>query len=123
LLAVMVMKSQRKPIYQHKKRNNGYSIGGGVILIDDQMASKQQSQSRQHMTDNVIPIGGLTKLDIPIDRVLSEAKGILQDVIIIGYDKEGNQYNASTIADGGEILWMIEQFKLDLLDVGVQVDD
>ena len=123
MLAVMVMKSQRKPIYQHKKRNNGYSIGGGVILIDDQMASKQQSQSRQHMTDNVIPIGGLTKLDIPIDRVLSEAKGILQDVIIIGYDKEGNQYNASTIADGGEILWMIEQFKLDLLDVGVQVDD
>jgi len=75
------------------------------------------------MKDNVIPIGGITKLNIPIDRVLSEANGILADAIIIGYDLDGGQYNASTIADGGEILWMIEQFKMNLLNIGVEIDE
>jgi len=64
----------------------------------------------------VIPMNGLTKLDLPIDRVLDDAKGELEGVILIGYDKEGEEYFASTYADGGEILWLIERLKKRLLE-------
>ena len=66
---------------------------------------------------NVIPMNGITKLDLPVDRVLDSAKGELEGVILIGYDKEGGEYFASTYADGGEILWLIERLKKRLLEV------
>ena len=66
---------------------------------------------------NVIQMNGITKLDMPIDRVLESAKGELEGVILIGYDKEGEEYFASTYADGGEILWLIERLKKRLLEV------
>jgi len=69
------------------------------------------------MTDNIIPLNGLTKLDLPIDRVLDAAKGELEGVILIGYDIKGDEYFASTYADGGDILWLIERLKKRLLEV------
>lgn len=65
----------------------------------------------------VIPLGCVTKLDIPVDRVLDSAKDNLNSVVLMGYDKEGELYFASTMADGGEVLWLIEQLKLQLLSV------
>lgn len=65
----------------------------------------------------VIPIGCITKLDLPIDMVLDAAKGKLDSVVLAGYDKEGELYFASTMADGGEVLWLIEQLKMKLLNV------
>ena len=70
------------------------------------------------MSDNVIPIGGVTKLDLPPDMVLEKAIGKLNKVIIIGYDKDGEHYFASSVADGGDVLWLIEKFKRSLLNVG-----
>lgn len=72
------------------------------------------------MTDNVIPIGGITKLDLPVDRVLQEAKEwACEGVIIIGWDTDGDLGFASSIADGGEVLWLLEKAKQALLNQGV----
>lgn len=66
--------------------------------------------------DNVIPLGGFTRLDIPVDRVLDEAKEQLDSAILIGYDTDGKMYFASTYADGGDVLWLLEQAKTALMD-------
>ncbi|MGI9490490.1 MAG: hypothetical protein ACR2RF_32275 [Geminicoccaceae bacterium] len=70
------------------------------------------------MADNVVEFDGITCLDIPPDRILERAKGELQDVIVIGYDHEGEEYFASSKADGGSVLWLLERFKKRLLEMG-----
>jgi hypothetical protein len=69
---------------------------------------------------NVILFNGITKLDLDPDMVLENSKGKLEGVILLGYDKDGEEYFASTYADGGEVLWLIERMKLRLLNVGVE---
>lgn len=69
------------------------------------------------MTDKVIPIGGVTYLDHPADQILENNKGSLESVVILGYDKEGEEVFASSLADGGEVLWLIERMKAKLLAV------
>jgi len=71
------------------------------------------------MSDNVIPLGGVTRLNLPTDRVLQNAIGQFDEdgVVIMGYDKDGDFYFASSIADGGTVLWLIEQCKKRLLEV------
>lgn len=65
-----------------------------------------------------MPLGGVTKLDMPCDQILLGAMGKLETVIIIGYDKDGEQYFASSAADGGTCIWLLEKFKKALLEVG-----
>ena len=66
--------------------------------------------------DNVITLNMVTRIDIPPDRVLKEAIGKMEGVVVIGYDKEGDQYFASSYADGGKVLWLLEQCKISLLE-------
>ena len=63
----------------------------------------------------IIPFSGVTKLDMPPDVILEQAKGQLEGVLIIGYDNEGGLYTASSYADGGTALWLLEQTKHRLL--------
>ena len=63
----------------------------------------------------VIQLGGVTRLDIPADRVLEGAMGKLKSVVVIGYDEAGEEYFASSIADGGEVLWLLERCKQELM--------
>lgn len=71
------------------------------------------------MSDNVIPLGNVTRLDLPTDMVLDGAKGYCSDgVVILGFDDDGAFYFASSIADGGTVMWLLEQAKLALLEVG-----
>jgi len=68
------------------------------------------------MNDNVIPLGNITRLDLPTDRVLDAVKGDCSDgVVVVGFDNEGQLYFASSISDGGNVLWLLEQAKLALL--------
>jgi len=69
------------------------------------------------MTDNVIPFGGITRLDIDPDRVLSSAVGKMDCVVICGVDKDGNEYFASSMADGADALWYLERCKKMLLEI------
>ena len=65
----------------------------------------------------VIPFGGITKLDLDPDMVLENNKGKLEGVVILGYGKDGDEYFASTYADGGEVLWLLERCKKMLLEM------
>lgn len=67
--------------------------------------------------DNILNFTGITKLDLPVDRILEQAKDQLEGVVIIGYTKEGEEYFASTYADGGTVLWLLERCKLNLMDI------
>jgi len=62
----------------------------------------------------VVELGGVTRLDLPPDRVLEKAKGKLTGVVIIGYDEDGDEYFAASYADGGTVLWLMERAKLRL---------
>lgn len=52
------------------------------------------------------------------DNVLEQAVGCYQDVLILGYDHEGNaDYRGTTyFSDGGNVLWLLEKFKHLLLN-------
>lgn len=69
------------------------------------------------MTAEVLIFNGITRLDLPADRIIEGALGKLRDVVIIGYDKDGEEYFASSVADGGTTLWLLERCKKKLLAV------
>ncbi|MCP4410172.1 MAG: hypothetical protein GY807_21005 [Gammaproteobacteria bacterium] len=68
--------------------------------------------------NNVIQLGGVTRLNLSPDRVLKNAIGQFDDdgVVIMGYDKNGDTYFASSIANGGTVLWLLENCKKRLLE-------
>lgn len=70
------------------------------------------------MTDNVIPLGNVTSLDLPADRVLEQAMGQgLEGVVLLGFDGDGDFYVKSSYADGGTVLWLMEMAKKKLLEI------
>lgn len=69
---------------------------------------------KQHKAP-VIEMGNVTRLNLPPDRILEAAKGKLESVVLIGYDKDGDIYTASSLADGGTVLWLMEKLKLRLM--------
>lgn len=64
----------------------------------------------------IIPIGGVTKLDLPADRILEAAKGQMEGVVVIGFDKAGEVYAASSYADGGTVMWLLEVCKTKMME-------
>lgn len=71
---------------------------------------------------NVIPFNGITKLDLDPDIVLENTKGKLEGFVICGYDHMGIEYFASTYADGGDVLWLLERMKLRLLNIAEEIN-
>jgi len=65
----------------------------------------------------VIKFTGVTRLDLPLDRVLDAAKETLEGVVIMGWTTDGEEYFASTYSDGGTVLWLVERMKKMLLEV------
>ncbi len=67
---------------------------------------------------NVIDLPVVTRLNLDADRTLENCIGKLQGFVIIGYDKDGNEFFSSTYADGGDALWLLERCKMALLSHG-----
>jgi hypothetical protein len=67
-------------------------------------------------TDNVVILDGVTTMDIPPDRVLNGALGKLDAIILLGWDKNGEMYVASSTTDHEMTLWLIEKFRHKLLN-------
>jgi len=66
---------------------------------------------------DVTHIGGKTKLDIPVNGVLEGAiEKDLDVAIVMGYDKDGKVYFASSIGDAPEMNYLADKFKRYLLD-------
>lgn len=68
------------------------------------------------MTADIHAFTGITKLDMPPDFILEAAIGKLQGVVLMGWDQDGEFYACSSYADGGTVLWLMEQTKKRLLD-------
>lgn len=71
------------------------------------------------MTAEVVNFTGITSLDLPPDRVLESALAAKLDaVVLIGWDKDGEFYFASSYANGPETLWLLEGAKAKLIKIG-----
>lgn len=64
----------------------------------------------------IIPIGNLTRLDGDPDKILKAAIGELDGVVITGFDKDGEVWAASSYADGGTVMWLLEACKNKMMD-------
>jgi len=64
----------------------------------------------------VIPLNTITRLDLPPNQILEDAKDEMDSILILGYDKEGNEYFASSMSDGSDVLWLLERCKQLLLN-------
>ena len=65
----------------------------------------------------VVGFNIFTKTDIPPDMVLKAAVEKLDKVVIFGYTKDGEEYLASSTADGPDVLWLLEKCKRNLLNI------
>ena len=64
------------------------------------------------MDDNVVVLDMVTRLDLPVERILTGAqKADLESVVVLGYDQDGDFFFAATKADGGDVLWLLEDAK------------
>lgn len=67
---------------------------------------------------NVHGLDRITHLDVRPGLVLAAAtKAELTGVVVLGYDADGDEYFASSLADGADVLWLMERLKLRLLTV------
>ena len=66
---------------------------------------------------NVIRLPCVTSLDLDPDVILECAAGKLKTVVILGYTSDGEEYFASSVADGGTVIWLMEKCKKALLEV------
>ena len=71
------------------------------------------------MTAKIITLDCLTRHDITAERVLQGAIDAgLEGVVLMGYTKGGEHYFASSYANGGTCLWLLEKLKAELLSMG-----
>jgi hypothetical protein len=64
----------------------------------------------------VIQFTGITRLDLEPDVVLENLKGKLKGFVIVGYGIDESEFFASTYADNGVVLWLLERLKKQLLE-------
>ena len=58
--------------------------------------------------------------NLPADVVVAEAFGQLKEVVIGGIDKEGKWWFSCSSDDDAKILWILENFKIILIDASPQ---
>jgi hypothetical protein len=67
-------------------------------------------QGSKMSDDNVIELGCVTRLDLPPEKILRAAiSADLETVVIVGYDKDGNEYFASSVADGAQAMYHLQR--------------
>lgn len=68
------------------------------------------------MSAEIIEIGIPTRLDIPVEKILSAAMDAkMIEVVIIGYDADGNDFFSSSKASAEPVLWHLERAKWRLM--------
>lgn len=64
----------------------------------------------------VVRFTGITKADLPVEQVLTEAcKAQIEPVLVLGYDEDGELYAASSTSDEASLVLLMELFKHRLL--------
>lgn len=65
----------------------------------------------------VVEMSVVTRLPIPPEKILAKAATKdLTSVVVIGYDSDGDFWFASSDADGGGVLWLLELAKKRLFE-------
>lgn len=64
---------------------------------------------------DVVELNLITKLDLDPDRLLQKAIGQLDEVLIIGFTKDGGEYFASSKADASNPIYLCERAKHRLM--------
>lgn len=68
--------------------------------------------------NNLIYLDTLTTLDVPVERVLGCAlEAEMTEAVVVGYDKDGQFYFASSKASGGDVMWLLTMAQKKLLEV------
>ena len=66
----------------------------------------------------VINLEQITRLDLPPERVIDNAPvEELESAVLLGWKKDGEFYFASSIANGPDVLWLMELAKKKLLEI------
>ena len=52
---------------------------------------------------------GVTRLDIDPDQVLGDAIGEMTEVVIVGFDKDGNEFFSSSVPDAGNAFYHLQR--------------
>ena len=62
---------------------------------------------------------GRTTLKTSPERIFDAVSEVeWEDVVVLGFDKEGHERFFSNNPDGGDVLWLLERMKLCLLTAG-----
>jgi hypothetical protein len=62
-------------------------------------------------TTKVVSFPGVTRLDMPANRIREAIPEDLDEIVVIGFDKAGEFYFAANKADGAAALWLLELAK------------
>lgn len=63
------------------------------------------------MTAKILQFDGLTTNRLEPDAVLESAKDKLEDVILLGWDKDGELYMAANFSDAAKLIYLMERAK------------
>lgn len=71
----------------------------------------------------IVELPVITKLDIPVERILRRAQEAdLESAVVIGFTADGDFWFSSTQADGGDVIWLLEKAKLELLQIDLAAE-
>lgn len=85
-------------------------------VLDGQAQPPQGDIEPPTRTAQIIRWSGITRHDIPVERILEAAGGAgLRVAVVIGYDAEGDEYFAASVADGADVVWLLERAKHKLI--------
>lgn len=86
---------------------------GATVMEDDTPMTVTEVPS------NVVTLQTPTRLDIPVERIIAATvEANLSEVVVIGFDADGEFYFGSSKADGGDVLWLLALAKKRLMEIG-----
>ena len=88
-----------------------------TIISLDQSKRKRPLKRKPRNGAEVIIAPVVTTLNTPADRILKAALGKMDECVIIGTDKEGNDYFASNRSDAGTVIYHCERAKHRLMQI------
>lgn len=72
---------------------------------------------------DVVEANFITSLPISPDRVIERsAEWGLKEVVMIGFDAEGEMFFASSMAEAGDILYWLEKAKFKLFEMEARIE-
>ena len=89
---------------------------GKVLSFVHTPSEESTDEEINNYEQGVHVVDGVTPNNIPADRVIKGAFNELDEVVIMGWGKDGKEYFASSIASGPEVIWLVERCKKKLLD-------